>query len=169
MAATAVATHHTPAVGAIKSKGGSKKSAVSASHPTYSEMCVAAITDLKERKGSSRQKIFKWINLKYKLGENARRHVNHALKLGVERGVFTSPTQGRYRLATGPKQEKTTKQAKTATKRTKATSTAKYGNKKSTSKGSPKKQKKTGPKKSVKGAKKSTKKTAKKVPRQPSA
>ena len=59
-----------------------KKPAVKkpADHPTYKEMIVAAITTLKERNGSSRQAIVKYITANYKVGDNATVHVKLALK-----------------------------------------------------------------------------------------
>lgn len=51
-----------------------------ADHPTYKEMIVAAITTLKERNGSSRQAIVKYITANYKVGESSNSHVKQALK-----------------------------------------------------------------------------------------
>jgi hypothetical protein len=49
-------------------------------HPKYAEMIVAAIAALKERTGSSRQAILKYINANYKVGSNASVHLKQALK-----------------------------------------------------------------------------------------
>jgi histone H1/5 len=57
-----------PAKVAPKKKAAPKKPA---EHPKYSEMVVAAIAALKERKGSSRQAILKYIQANYKVGDNA--------------------------------------------------------------------------------------------------
>ena len=59
-----------------------KKPAVKkpAEHPTYKEMIIAAITTLKERNGSSRQAIVKYITANYKVGDNSALHVKQALK-----------------------------------------------------------------------------------------
>ena len=57
-----------------------------ADHPKYSEMIAAAIAALKERTGSSRQAIVKYIAANYKVGENAGTHVKLALKRGVASG-----------------------------------------------------------------------------------
>ena len=51
-----------------------------ADHPTYKEMIIAAITSLKERNGSSRQAIVKYITANYKVGDNSTVHVKLALK-----------------------------------------------------------------------------------------
>lgn len=54
-----------------------------ADHPKYVEMIAAAIGSLKERKGSSRQAILKYIQANYKVGDGASTHVKLALKRGV--------------------------------------------------------------------------------------
>ena len=59
-----------------------KKPAKPAAHPKYSEMVVAAITALKERTGSSRQAIAKYIKANYKVGEGCDVHIKLALKRG---------------------------------------------------------------------------------------
>lgn len=48
--------------------GGAKKAP--ASHPTYSSMIRKAITELKEKGGSSKAAILKYIAQNYKLGDN---------------------------------------------------------------------------------------------------
>ena len=55
-------------------------------HPKYSVMVVAAVTVKKERNGSSRQAITKYIKANYKVGENAGVHIKQALKRGVASG-----------------------------------------------------------------------------------
>ena len=55
-----------------------------AEHPKYIDMIVAAITALKERSGSSRQAILKYITSNYKVGDGAAVHLKMALKRGVE-------------------------------------------------------------------------------------
>ena len=56
-----------------------------AAHPPYIEMIKAAITALKERNGSSRQAIEKYIKSNYKVGE-AGPHVKLALKRAAASG-----------------------------------------------------------------------------------
>ena len=63
-----------------------KKPAKPAEHPKYIEMVKAAITALKERNGSSRQAIEKYIKANYKVGEN----VGSQLKLALKRGVAST-------------------------------------------------------------------------------
>ena len=66
-----------------------KKKSAPAEHPKYIDMISAAITSLKERKGSSRQAIVKFVKANYKVGENADVHVKMALKRGVTSGALT--------------------------------------------------------------------------------
>ena len=58
-----------------------------ADHPPYLEMIKAAIAALKERSGSSRQAIEKYIKANYKVGEVGS-HLKTALKRGVASGKF---------------------------------------------------------------------------------
>lgn len=62
-----------------------------ADHPKYIEMIVAAVNVLKERNGSSRQAIVKYIRANYKVGDNAEVHVKMALKRGVASGTLSQP------------------------------------------------------------------------------
>lgn len=62
-----------------------------ADHPKYIDMITAAITALKERTGSSRQAIVKYIKANYKVGDNADVHVKMALKRGVASGALSQP------------------------------------------------------------------------------
>ncbi|KAL8578189.1 hypothetical protein ACOMHN_050836 [Nucella lapillus] len=62
-----------------------------ADHPKYNVMIAAAVTSLKERGGSSRQAILKYVMANYKVGNevtkiNAR--VKTALKAGVKAGTL---------------------------------------------------------------------------------
>lgn len=57
-----------------------------AEHPKYEEMIVAAIKELKERTGSSRQKIVKYISEHYKVGDNVGVQVKLSLKRLVANG-----------------------------------------------------------------------------------
>ncbi|WP_187787998.1 histone H1/H5 family protein, partial [Salmonella sp. S146_54837] len=54
--------------------------ATPAQHPKYKEMITAAIESLKERNGSSRQAISKYIKGNYKVGENCDVHIKVELK-----------------------------------------------------------------------------------------
>jgi len=57
-----------------------------AAHPKYSEMVGKAITALKERGGSSRQAILKYILANFNVGNDAKT-VNNHLKLALKAGV----------------------------------------------------------------------------------
>ena len=62
-----------------------------AAHPPFKDMIKAAIANLKERNGSSRQKITKYILSNYKgLGDEAaaKRHIKMALETGVSSGAL---------------------------------------------------------------------------------
>ena len=61
---------------------------VPADHPKYIDMVKAAIAALKERFGSSRQAIEKYIKANYKVGDGASTHLKLALKKGVEAEVL---------------------------------------------------------------------------------
>ena len=65
-----------------------KKAKAPAGHPAYNDMVSAAIAALKERNGSSRQKILKYIQSNYKVAEGFEVHVKMALKRQVQKGVL---------------------------------------------------------------------------------
>ena len=66
-----------------------KKAAKPAAHPKYSVMIAAAITALKDRTGSSRQAILKYICANYKVdAAKAAVQVRMALKRGVAKGAL---------------------------------------------------------------------------------
>jgi histone H1/5 len=151
-----------------------------AEHPKYIEMIVAAITALKERSGSSRQAILKYIQANYKVGDNPGVHLKLALKRGVTGGVLTQPkgtgASGSFKVAkkAEPAKKKTPAKKKPAAKKPaakKSTPKKKTAAKKATPKKAKKPvAKKTSAKKPAAkkpvakkpAAKKSTKKTPKK-------
>ncbi|MET0107219.1 MAG: histone H1/H5 family protein, partial [Sedimenticola sp.] len=114
-----------------------------AAHPKYSEMIKAAVSSLKERGGSSRQAILKYILANYKVGDekSANSHLKLALRAGVKNGSLKQSkgtgASGSFRLGEVKKEKPAKKAAK------------------------PKAAK---PKKSPKKAKKPAKKTAAKKP-----
>ncbi|KAI9327486.1 linker histone H1 and H5 family-domain-containing protein [Obelidium mucronatum] len=58
-------------------------------HPSYKEMVIASIASLKERNGSSRQAIKKYISTNF---EDIKDHlINQAIKKGVDAGLFSQP------------------------------------------------------------------------------
>merc|ERR1711872_643140 len=127
---------------AKKRKSTSKKPAA---HPTYKDMIKAAITGLKQRGGSSRQAILKYIAGNYKVGDNANVHLRMAIKRALASGMLVANANhaGTFRLAP---------EAKKAPKTPKKKATAKK----------PAAKKATKPKKKVAPKKKSTPKKAKK-------
>ena len=131
-------------------------------HPSYFEMTKAAIQALKERNGSSRQAIEKYIKANYKVGEVSS-HLKMALKRGAESGKLLQSkgvgASGSFKL---PKEEKKDKKPikKPAAKREPVAKPKKSSAKKSAKKPAVKKPeaKKTSAKKPV------TKKLADKKP-----
>ena len=60
-------------------------------HPKYSEMVAKAISVLKERGGSSRQAILKYILANYNVGSNpaaVNAHLKLSLRSGVKKGAL---------------------------------------------------------------------------------
>ncbi|EYB87507.1 hypothetical protein Y032_0261g546 [Ancylostoma ceylanicum] len=99
-----------PTAPAKKSKAakpkGEKKAKATPSHPVYGAMIKAAIKELKDRKGASKQAIFKFITQKYQVGDNEKQinaRLRLALKKGVEKGLLKQASgtgaAGRFRLA----------------------------------------------------------------------
>ena len=148
-----------------------KKAAKPADHPKYSEMINAAIVSLKERSGSSRQAIIKYIAANYKVGDNAGTHVKLALKRGVAGGLLKqvkgSGASGSFKVAEKPKPAKKAKVAKkpaakkTPKKPAAKKSTPKKAKKPAAKKATPKKAKKPAAKKPA-AKKPAAKKPAKK-------
>lgn len=116
MADTDNATAPAP-VKAPKKKIASKPKAT-ASHPQYKVMVNAAIAALKERGGSSRQAILKYIVANYKLGDNPtaiNARLKSALKAGVKAGSLKQSkgtgAAGSFRLGEKTTEEKPKKPA----------------------------------------------------------
>ncbi|KAK5984066.1 Histone H1-delta [Trichostrongylus colubriformis] len=78
-----------PAVATPKATKASKPKAVKkpASHPTYSAMIRKSISELKEKSGSSKAAILKYMLSHYKLGENVTK-INSQLRLALKRAVM---------------------------------------------------------------------------------
>jgi len=155
-----------------------------AEHPKYSEMVIAAITTLKERNGSSRQAIVKYIKANYKVSDNSDTHIKLALKRSVVAGTLLQPkgtgASGSFKLvkkAVEPKKKVAKKPAAAATKKTtpkkKAAPKKKASAKKATTKSTPKKKAavaKVATKKPASAKKAAAKKpAAKKVAKKPAA
>ena len=92
-----------------------------ADHPPYNDMIKAAIAALKERTGSSRQAIEKYIKANYKVGDNVSSHLKMALKRCVASGalVHTKGTgaSGSFKLSQAAKAEKKPKKKVAAKKK----------------------------------------------------
>jgi hypothetical protein len=172
---------------APKKKSAPKKPA---DHPKYIDMICASITALKERTGSSRQAIVKYIKANYKVGDNCDVHVKMALKRGVTSGALAQPkgtgASGSFKVvkkaepkkkkpaakkpaakkpaAKKPAAKKSTPKKKPATKKSKSTPKKKTATKKKPSSAKKPATKKPAKKPATKkpAAKKTTKKTPKK-------
>jgi len=75
-----------PASPAKVAKPKVKKVKKPATHPKYIEMITKAVSALKERGGSSRQAILKYIMKNFNVGKNEKM-VNSRLKLALKAGV----------------------------------------------------------------------------------
>jgi len=69
-----------------KAASGAKKAKSAGNHPKYSEMVQQALSTLKERGGSSRQAILKYIVKNFQVG-NDEAVVNQHLKVALKNGV----------------------------------------------------------------------------------
>ncbi len=144
-----------------KAAAKAKKAKAPANHPKYADMVKAAITALKERNGSSRQAILKYIMAHYKVG-NDQKPVNSRIKVALRAGVKKGSlkhvgksvgAQGSFRVAEkAAKAKKAKSPKKTAAKKPKAKKTPKKAAKPKTEakKATPKKAaKKAAPKKAA--------------------
>ena len=147
-----------------------------AEHPKYAVMVAAAVGALKERGGSSRQAILKYIIANYKVGDNptaVNARVKTALKAGVKAGSLKQSkgtgAAGSFKLGEKPKVAK--KPKKKVVKKPKSPAKKAAKPKKAAAKKSPKKAaKKPAAKKATKSpAKKAAKSPAKKAAKKPAA
>lgn len=136
-----------------------------AEHPKYVEMIVAGVTALKERGGSSRQAILKYIKANYKVGDSCDTHVKLGLKRAVVAGTLKqvkgTGASGSFKLGEKPKVAKPKKVAAKKPAAKKAAAAKKPAKKATPAK--KKAAKKSTPKKKA-AAKKVTKKPAAKKP-----
>jgi len=110
-----------------------KKAKTPSSHPTYGDMVRRAITELKDKKGSSRAGILKYILQHFKVGENVvqiNAHLRQALKRGVTSGALKQVkgvgASGSFRLGDkAVKAKKPAAAAKPKSPKKKATGTVK--------------------------------------------
>ena len=142
-----------------------KKVKAPAAHPKYSVMIAAAIAALKDRSGSSRQAILKYICANYKVdAAKAAVQIRLALKRGVAKGALKMAREsgkgaGSYKLVKVVKEKKAKKPKAKKPKKVKKVKKAK--------KPAAKKAKKPAKKAVKKPAKKAVKKPAKKVVKKP--
>lgn len=157
------------AASGVKKVGSAKKSAKSAApraHPPYGDMVKKAIGEMKDRKGSSRQAIIKYIRANFKVSstENVESMVKRSLVAGVKAGRFVNTkgagASGSFKL---PEKEK-----KAASKTKKRSTSSKPKAKKSgKSPAAASKKKKATPKKKVSKPKAVKKSPAKKAAAKP--
>merc|ERR1712087_186137 len=108
---TTTTTTTTMTADAAKPKKVAKPKAPAA-HPTYAVMIGAAIAALKDRTGSSRQAILKYICANYKVdAAKAGVHLRLALKSGIKKGSLKMAKEsgkgaGCFKLAEKPKAAK---------------------------------------------------------------
>merc|ERR1711981_705655 len=117
-------THHHTTMSAAAPKKAAKAKAPAA-HPKYSVMIAAAITTLKDRTGSSRQAILKYICANYKVdAAKAAVQVRLALKRGVAKGALkmaraSGKGAGSYKVVKVEKPKKVKKAKKPKAKKPK--------------------------------------------------
>ena len=146
-----------------------KKVKAPAAHPKYSVMIAAAITALKDRSGSSRQAILKYICANYKVdAAKAAVQIRLALKRGVAKGALKMAREsgkgaGSYKLVKVVKEKKAKKPKAKKPKKVKKVKKAKKPAVKKAKKPAKKAVKKPAKKAVKKPAKKAVKKPAKKV------
>jgi len=147
-----------PAATAAASSAKKSKAKPVQKGPAYLVMIVEAIAHLKDSKGSSREAIKKHIKASNKVGDNADRFINKALRNGLGSGALIHPKNksGSYKLADKPKPK--VKQV-TKSKKSSAPKKAKK----------PAAPKKAAKKKVVKKAKKAKKPVSKPVAKKPAA
>merc|ERR1711963_359961 len=110
---------------APKAKKATKPKAPAA-HPKYSVMIAAAIGALKDRTGSSRQAILKYVCANYKVdAAKAGQHLRLALKAGIKKGSLKMAKEsgkgaGKFKLVKVEKPKKKPAAKKPAVKKPKA-------------------------------------------------
>merc|ERR1712011_8056 len=100
-----------------------KKAKAPAAHPKYSVMIAAAIGALKDRTGSSRQAILKYVCANYKVdAAKAGQHLRLALKAGIKKGSLKMAKEsgkgaGKFKLVKVEKPKKKPAAKKPAAKK----------------------------------------------------
>ncbi|XP_066960003.1 histone H1-delta-like [Macrobrachium rosenbergii] len=155
--APAAAAPAAPAKEKKEKKPKAKKPAAKPTHPPYGTMIAAAVKSLKERNGSSRQAILKYIVANYKVGDEKK--AGSRLKLALKKGV----TSGALKQVKGAGASGSFKLAKDDAK------PAKKAVKKPAAKKSPKKPAAKKPAKKPAAKKAAKKPAAKKAAKKPAA
>ena len=147
-----------PPVADVPKKKAASKPKAPATHPKYSEMVDKALSEIKERGGSSRQAILKYIMANFKVNDDDKKvntHLKLALRAGVKNGSLVQPkgsgASGSFKLNVEAKKKVEKKPKEKAATPKKATTPKKPAAKKKAT------EKKTGEKK----AKPATEKKAK--------
>jgi len=153
----------------LASKSKSKKAQ---DHPKYSQMISEAIQALKDRNGSSRQAISKFIKATYKVDESSSEtHIKQALRRGVKSGTLIQTkgtgASGSFKIPKLPKSGAAAEKKKPVKKPAKKPTAPKPKKKKEATpkkkKTAPKKSKKVKAKKPADKKKKTTKKASSKT------
>merc|ERR1712198_716688 len=116
-------THITMSDAAAAKPKKATKPKAPAAHPKYSVMIAAAITALKDRTGSSRQAILKYITANYKVdADRAGQHLRMALRAGLKNGSLKNAKEsgkgaGSFKLAKVEKPKKKPAAKKPAAKK----------------------------------------------------
>ena len=142
-----------------------------AAHPAYKDMIRAAISGLKQRGGSSRQAIAKYIAGNYKVGDNANVHLRLAIKRALASGVLVANANhsNTFRLAPEAKKPKAAPKRKVIAKKPAAKKAKKPKKKVAPKKKSAPKKAKKPASKAAKAKKPASKKPAAKKPAKKSA
>jgi len=100
------------------------KAKTPSNHPPYSSMIKKAVSELKDKKGSSKAAILKYIVQHFKVGENIKSvnaHLRQALKRGVTSGALSqvkgAGASGSFRLGVKAPSSPKPKKAKSAPKK----------------------------------------------------
>jgi hypothetical protein len=102
-----------------KATAGAKKATPNSDHPKYSEMIKQALATLKERGGSSRHAVLKYIMANFNVGKDENvinSHLKVALRAGVKNSSFKQSkgtgATGSFKLGTEAKNPATKKSGK---------------------------------------------------------
>merc|ERR1712142_173342 len=114
--------HYLAIINMVSASPRKKHTKKASSHPKFAVMIAAAIAALKDRSGSSRQAILRYIVSHYKVDEKvATTQIKLALKRGANSGVLKqvkgSGASGSFKVAEAKPKAKTAKKTKTIKKK----------------------------------------------------